>query len=55
MAQISPTLFKVDLPGLKSVYLVFYTLLLELFDPKGLILHLETKITDTLRTFSNNV
>jgi hypothetical protein len=54
-AQIGLTLFKVDLPSLKSVYPVFYALLLEPFDLKGLILHLDILIIDTLRAFRDDV
>ena len=55
VAQISSTLFRVDLLGLKSVHLVFYASLLKPFNLKGLIPYLDTPIVDTLRTFSDNV
>jgi hypothetical protein len=38
-----------------NVYLVFYALLLELFTTKGLIPHLDTPITDTLRSYGDDV
>ena len=55
VAQIGPTSFRVDLPGLKSVHPVFHASLLEPFDPKGLIPHPDTPIVDTLRTFGDDV
>lgn len=55
VAQIGPTSFKVDLPGLKSVHPVFHASLLEPFQPKGLIPHPDTPIMDTLRTFGDDV
>jgi hypothetical protein len=45
----------VDVPGLLNVYLVFHALLLKPFNIRGLILYLNTLITDTLRSYSNNV
>jgi hypothetical protein len=55
VAQIGPTSFKVDLPGLKSVHPVFHASLLEPFDPKGIIPHPDNQIVDTLRTFGDDV
>ena len=55
IAQYRLSAFKVDLLGLNSVYLVFYALLLELYNQRGLILHLDVSIVDTLQEFSNNV
>jgi len=55
VAQIGPTSFKVDLPGLKSVHPVFHASLLEPFDPKGIIPHPDRQIVDTLRTFGDDV
>jgi hypothetical protein len=45
----------VEVSGLLNVYLVFYVLLLELFTTKGLILYLDTLITDTLRSYRDDV
>jgi hypothetical protein len=45
----------VEVPGLNSVHSVFYALLLEPFTQKGLILHLLTPITDTLRNYGDDV
>lgn len=55
VAQIGPLSFKVDLPGLKSVHPVFHASLLEPFDKKGIIPHLDNLIIDTLRTFGDNI
>jgi hypothetical protein len=55
LAQIGPTLFRVDIPGLDNVYLVFYALLLEPFVQQGSIPHPDTLITDTLRSYGDDV
>jgi hypothetical protein len=55
IAQIGLSAFRVEVPRLNSVYLVFYALLLELFTQKGLILYLLTPITDILRNYGDNV
>jgi len=47
--------FKVILLRLNSVYLVFYTLLLEPFNLKGLILYSNILIIDILYNFRNNI
>jgi hypothetical protein len=53
--QIGPTAFKVEVPGLSNVHLVFHASLLELFTTKGLIPHPDTPITDTLRSYGDDV
>jgi hypothetical protein len=55
IAQIGLSAFRVEVPRLNSVYLVFYALLLEPFTQKGSILHPLTPIIDTLRNYSDNV
>jgi hypothetical protein len=45
----------VDVPGLDNVYLVFYASLLEPFTQRGSIAYLDILITDTLRSYSNDV
>jgi hypothetical protein len=40
---------------LKSVYLVFYALLLELYKLTSTILYLEARSVNTMQEFSNNV
>jgi hypothetical protein len=42
-------------PRLDNVYLVFYTLLLEPFTKRSVILYLDIPITNTLRSYSNNI
>ena len=55
IAQYRLLAYKVDLPGLNRAHPVFHALLLEPFNQKGLILHLDIPIVDTLREYSNNV
>jgi hypothetical protein len=55
IAQIGPSAFRVEVPGLNSVYPVFYALLLEPFTQKGSIPHPSTPITDTLRNYGDDV
>jgi hypothetical protein len=45
----------VEVPGLLNVHPVFYASLLELFTTKGLILYPDTPITDTLRSYGDDV
>ena len=49
------TAYKVDLPRVKNVYLVFYTSLLEPYKPYRELLYLEDPIIDTLRKFRDNI
>jgi hypothetical protein len=55
LAQISPTSFKVDVLGLDNVHPVFHALLLEPFVQQGSIPYLDTLITDTLRSYGDNI
>jgi hypothetical protein len=55
LAQIRPSLFKVDVPGLNNVHPVFYASLLEPFMPRGSIPHSDTPITNTLRSYGDDV
>jgi hypothetical protein len=43
------------MPKLKSVYLVFYALLLELYKLTSTIPYLEARSVDTMQEFSNNI
>jgi hypothetical protein len=45
----------VDVPGLNNVHPVFYASLLEPFTRRGSINHLNTLITDTLRSYGDDV
>ena len=53
--QINPVTFKVDLPGLRQVHPVFHVSLLEPYEKKGRLPHLEEPIVDTLREFGDDV
>jgi hypothetical protein len=55
LAQIGPSLFKVDIPGLNNVHPVFHASLLEPFTPRGSIPHPDTPITNTLRSYGDDV
>jgi hypothetical protein len=55
LAQIGPTSFKVDVPGLDNVHPVFHASLLEPFAQQGSIPHPDTPITDTLRSYGDDV
>jgi hypothetical protein len=55
MAQIGPSAFRVEVPGLNSVHPVFHASLLEPFTQKGSIPHPSTPITDTLRNYGDDV
>jgi hypothetical protein len=55
LAQIGPSSFKVDVPGLNNVHPVFHASLLEPFTPRGSIPHPDTPITDTLRSYGDDV
>jgi hypothetical protein len=45
----------VDVPRLNNVHLVFHASLLEPFTPGGSIPHLDIPITDTLRSYGDDV
>jgi len=55
VAQIGPTAFKVDLPGLTGVHPVFHASLLEPYSKKGSIPHPVADQRDTLREFGDDV
>jgi hypothetical protein len=55
LAQIGPSSFKVDVPGLDNVHPVFHASLLEPFTKRGVIPHPNTPITDTLRSYGDDV
>jgi hypothetical protein len=55
LAQIGPSAFKVDVPGLNNVHPVFHASLLEPFTTRGSIAHPSTPITDTLRSYGDDV
>jgi hypothetical protein len=55
LAQIGPTSFRVDVPGLDNVHPVFHASLLEPFVQQGSIPHPDTPITDTLRSYGDDV
>jgi hypothetical protein len=55
MAQIGPSAFRVDVPGLNNVHPVFHASLLEPFIQRGPIPHPEIPITDTLRSYGDDV
>lgn len=55
LAQIGPSAFKVEVPGLNNVHPVFHASLLEPFTQRGTIAHPDTPITDTLRSYGDDV
>jgi hypothetical protein len=55
LTQIGPSAFKVDVPGLNNVHPVFHASLLEPFMPRESIPHPDMPITDTLRSYGNDV
>jgi hypothetical protein len=55
VAQIGPTSFKVEVPGLRNVHPVFHASLLEAYKPRGSIPHPEEPIMDTLRVYGDDV
>jgi len=55
VAQIGPSAFKLDMPGLINIHPVFHASLLEPYDPKGEINHLEPPIQETLLTGGEDV
>jgi hypothetical protein len=54
-AQIGPSAFRVDLPGLRNVHPVFHASLLEPFSPEGAIPHPEAPKQDTLLEYGDDV
>jgi hypothetical protein len=55
VAQVGPTSFKVEVPGLRNVHPVFHASLLEPYKPRGSIPHPEEPIMDTLRSYGDDV
>jgi len=55
LAQIGPSAFKVDIPGMVNVHPVFHASLLEPYTKKGPISHPDTPIMDTLREHGDDV
>lgn len=54
-AQIGPSAFKINMPGLKNVHPVFHASLLEPFEKRGQLQHPNEPIQDTLRTHGDDV
>lgn len=54
-AQIGPSAFRIDVPGLKNVHPVFHASLLEPYEPKGPIPHPDVPSQDTLRETGDDV
>jgi hypothetical protein len=55
LAQIGPSAFRVEVPGLNNVHPVFHASLLEPYAIRGTIQHPNTPITDTLRSYGDDV
>lgn len=55
IAQIGPTAFKVDVPGLGNVHPVWHASLLEPYNPSSSIPHPNAQIQDTLREQGDDV
>jgi hypothetical protein len=55
LAQIGPSAFRVEIPGLTSVHPVFHASLLEPYTKKGSVEHPDQPIMDTLREYGDDV